>query len=189
MLIKISRQDCLKMYPKLPTKVYDTDKDNDIYFYPEAYSYEILTVARNTFRGRITMLGVEISKIVKKTGCNNLIFLGDDSIPWLYRDSDYKPAKLALDYLLENKVGKKFNGALRVDGLQIPAFVRHLAWLTRCNTLLPYVYFTDPKHNIIGSICQYGNLHISILNIKTAQILQTYFENSKLEQLNAEHCT
>lgn len=55
--------------------------------------------------------------------------------------------------------------------------------------LLPYVYFTDPKHNIIGSICQYGNLHISILNIKTAQILQTYFEKSKLEQLNAEHCT
>lgn len=55
--------------------------------------------------------------------------------------------------------------------------------------LLPYVYFTDPEHNIIGSICQYGNLDISILNIKTAQILQPYFENSKLEQLNAEHCT
>ena len=189
MLIQISRQDCLKRYPNLPIRGYDADKDDDIYFYPEVYSYEVLTVARSTFRGRITTLGIEISKIVKKEGCHSLIFLGDEDTPWLYRDSDYKPAKLALDYFSENKVGKKFNGAFEVDRLQIPVFVRHLAWLTRCNTVVPYVYFTDPEHRMIGHICQYGNLHLSIFNIETAQILETYFENSKLERLNVERCT
>lgn len=189
MLNKISREDCLKMYPNFPLKVYDADQDDERHFYPEDRYYDVLTVPRSTFRGRITMLGLEISKIVKKAGCSSLIFLGDNDIPWLYRNSDYKPAKLALDYLSENKVGKKFDGALEVNHLQIPVFIRHLAWLTRCNTVLPYVYFTDPEHHVIGHICQYGQLHISVLNIKTVLALRTHFKNSKLQQWSAGRCS
>jgi len=189
MLIQIKRQECLNKFPKFPTRVLDEVLDDFIEYYPESYSYYTLTTGHKTFKGRMSHLGKEISRISKWIGCNNLIFLGNEDIPWLYRDSDYKPAKAALDYLAENKVGKEFNGGLHFDISQIPVFVKHLGWLTRCNTVLPYVHFTDPAHNIIGHICQYGNLHLSILNLKTDKVIKPHFENSKLELLTDKFCT
>lgn len=189
LLVKIKRQYCLNKYQQFPTRVYDKAIKDYIEFYPEPYSYYVITSGHKTFKGRINHLGIEISKIAKKVGYDNLIFLGNEDIPWLHRDSDFKPAKAALNYLIQNKVGKRFNGALQVDPSQIPVFVKHLAWLTRCNTVLPYVYFTDQGHNIIGHICQYGNLHINILNSKIEEILNHCLESSRLELLVTAHCS
>jgi hypothetical protein len=69
--------------------------------------------------------------------------------------------------LVDNKISKRFNGALQVDIAEIPTFIKNLAWLVRTNGILPYVYFITPGQKIIGNICQYGNLHISTKN-KTA---------------------
>ena len=189
MLIQIKRQECLKQYHHFPTRVLDKFLDDFIEFYPESYSYYILTTGQKTFRGRINALGVEMAKFIKKVGYQNLLFLGNEDISWLYSDSDFKPAKAALEYLKQNKVGKRFNGALQVDALDLAVYVKHLAWLTRCNTVLPYVYFTDPDHNIIGHVCQYGNLHMSILNAKTEELLLPYFKKSKLGLLADKYCT
>lgn len=188
MIRQIKRQDCLDRYQQFPSRLLDKVLKDFIEFYPDAYSYYVLTTAHKTFKGRIGALVAEISRIIKKVGYSNLIFLGNEDIPWLYRDSDYKPAKAALNYLVQSKVGKRFNGALQVDVQDLPVFISHLAWLTKSNTVLPYVYFTDPDHHIIGHICQYGNLHISILNLQIEEILMPYFESSKLELL-ANRCS
>lgn len=189
MLAQIKRQECLDRFPKFPTRVLDKVLDDFIEYFPESHSYYVLTSGHKTFKGRINHLGQEISRIAKKMGYSSLIFLGNEDIPWRYRDSDFKPAKTALDYLVHNKVGKRFNGALQVDVLKIPLFVKNLAWLTRCNTVLPYVYFTDPEHSIIGHICQYSNLHINLFNVEVEELLKPFFEESKLSRLTDEHCS
>lgn len=189
MLVQIKRQECLEKYKQFPTRVLDKVSNDFIEFYPESFSFYILTTGHKTFRGRISALGIEMSKLIKNAGYQNLLFLGNEDIPWRYRNSDFKPAKAALDYLEQNKVSKRYNGALQVEAQDLAIYVKHLAWLTRCNTVLPYVYFTDPDHNIIGHVCQYGNLHINILNAKTEVDLLPYFKNSKLSVLADKYCT
>jgi hypothetical protein len=189
MLVQIKRQDFLKRYQRFPKRVLDKASDDYTEFYPESYSNYILTTGHKTFRGRIGALGIAMTKFIKNIGYQNLLFLGDEDIPWLYGSSDYKPAKAALDYLVQNNVGKRFNGALQVDELDLAIYVKHLAWLTRCNTIVPYVYFTNPDDSIIGHICQYGNLHINIFDAKTEIALLPYLEKSKLEVLPDQYCT
>jgi len=43
----------------------------------------------------------------------------------------------ALQYLVDNKISKRFNGALQFDTAEIPTFIKHLAWLVRTNVILP----------------------------------------------------
>jgi hypothetical protein len=90
-----------------------------------------------------------------------LVFLGDGTTAWLYQQNDYPAAVKARQYLVENKTGARFNGAFKVSVEQLPEFARHLFWLTRCNASLPWIHFSDGQQQVLGSICQYGNLHFN----------------------------
>jgi hypothetical protein len=85
----------------------------------------------------------------------------------LFRDHDYAPVKRGLEYLKENNISRSFNGAIQVNMPDFPEFMRHLFWLVRCNGIVIYAHFSDPGFNIIASICQYGNIHLSTLNEET----------------------
>ena len=119
---------------------------------------------------------------------NLQIFLGDTETPWLYQDNDYKPVKAAKEYLTFHKIGKRFNGALQVDTAELPTFINHLAWLTRCNAALPTVHFIDKGQNIVGSICKYGNLHLDTLNEQTDKVIALLVESSKFEFGDKNSC-
>jgi hypothetical protein len=164
MLIKINRQDCLRKYPSFPLRSYDYDKDEEEFYYPKVFKSYILTLSSKSFKGHIKQLGAELLKLTKQFGYDYLIFLGDTELAWLHQDNEYKPAKEAQQYLIDNRIGKRFNGALQVANLELLSFVKHLSWLTRCNASLPYFHFTDKGQNFIGNICKYGNLHIDTLN-------------------------
>ena len=90
----------------------------------------------------------------------------------LQKNGKYESFEEALQYLVDNKLGKRFNGALQVDIPQLPPFIKNLAWLVRTNGILPYVHFVDPGQNIIGNICQYGNLHIMTQTKKADKIFK-----------------
>ena len=138
MLIKINRQSCLSNYPFFPLRSYDYDKDEEQFYYPKVFKSYILTVTSKSFRGHIKQLGTELFKLAKQLSYGNLIFLGDTELPWLHQDNEYKLVKKAQQYLTDNKIGKRFNGALQVKNAELVTFVKHLSWLTRCNASLPY---------------------------------------------------
>src|SRR6478609_8768334 len=115
MLSKINRQDCLKKYASFPLRMYDNDKDEEASFYPKAFKSYILTLTSKSFKGHIKQLGTELFKLTKQLGYDNLIFLGDAELAWLHQDNEYKPAQEAQQYLVDNKIGKRFNGALQVE--------------------------------------------------------------------------
>lgn len=181
MLIKIKRKDCLKQYQTFPLQSYNFDKDEEQCYFPDVFKSYILTLPSRSFKGHLKTLGIELTKLTKAFHADTLIFLGDTETPWLYQDNEYKPVKEAQEYLKANKVGKRFNGALKVDTEELPIFTKHLAWLTRCNAALPYFYFTDQKQNIVGHICKYGNLHLDSLNELADKTLKSFIDRSSFE--------
>ncbi|HMU47856.1 MAG TPA: hypothetical protein PKC72_15905 [Chitinophagaceae bacterium] len=188
MLIKINRQDCLKKYPSFPLRSYNYDKGEEKFYYPKVFKSHILTLFSKSFKGHIGHLGTELLKLMKQLGYDNLIFLGDIELPWLHQSNDYKPAKEAQQYLVDKKIGKRFDGALQVDKSELASFIKHLSWLTRCNASLPYFHFIDEGQNIIGNICKYGNLHIDTLNEVTDISLSIAITKGDFKFLNGNNC-
>jgi hypothetical protein len=78
---------------------------------------------------------------------------------------------------------------LQVETDQLPTFLIHLAWLVRTNAVLSYVHFIDPSQNVIGTICQYGNLHIYTLDEKANQLLKSLIEKSKFKHRTDSTCS
>lgn len=168
-------------YQIFPLRDYDYDEDEEKFFHPEVFRSYILTLPSKSFRGHITALGKELVKLLKALQSDTFIFLGDTTVPWLNQKNDYQPVKLAQAYLTNENVGKRFNGALQVDTVELPTFIRHVAWLIRCNAALPYFHFIDEGQNIVGSICQDGNLHLDALNEGVDNHLKSFIESSRLE--------
>lgn len=188
MLRKINRQACLTKYSIFPLRDYDAEKDEEVLSFPVIFRSYVLAISAKTFRGNIRDLGIEIARLGKELNAGSLIFLGDTVTPWLYQNNDYTPVQKAQLYLSDLNIGKRFNGGIEVEITELPVFIKHLSWLVRCNTALPYIYFIDPGQNIVGNICQYGNLHISTLNKDTDNCLNSFIKKSKLLIGNEESC-
>jgi hypothetical protein len=188
MLIKIDRQEAITRFPNFPLRHHNPKEDEEVFNYPRIFANYVLTLPSKSYKGHIKLLGTQIVSLVKNLGYDNLIFLGDEDIAWLKRFKTYPNFQEALQYLLDNKIGKHFNGALQVDTTEIPTFIKHLAWLVRTNGILPYVHFIDPGQNIIGDICQYGNLHISPKTKTADKHFKEVVAKSKFVYLPDESC-
>ncbi len=175
-------------YQCFPLRSHDLENDEETFFYPDIFKSYILTLPSKSFKGQITALGIELTKLSTSLCTDALIFLGDTQTPWLFQENDYKPAREALQYLKEEKIGKHFNGALRVETLELPTFTKHFAWLIRCNAALPYFYFTDQRQNVTGSVCKYGNLHLDTLNEQADKLLKAFLGSSKFRPGDANSC-
>lgn len=188
MLIQIKRQECLTKYPKFPQRWYDEEADEIENTFPQVVNSPILILSSKTFKGHSKALGIELTELITAMGIDNLIFLGDYTNAWLYQESDYKPVKEAIQFLRDHKVGKRFNGALRVYKEDLPEFIKHLSWLSRCNAALPYFYFMDAGQNLLGFICKYGNLHLHAVNKETDELLQEQVAKTKFSYLTNKMC-
>ena len=188
MILKTNRQKSIAKYPKLPLREYNYKKEDYDFFYPETFTGYVLTVPSKSFRGHVKLLAAFLTDLITHLGYDKLIFLGDTAIPWLHRDHSFKQAKEALLYLSNNKVGKRFNGALHVGRTELPIFTKHLAWLVSSNAILPYVNFLDPNQNIMGAICQYGNLHIYTLDKKVDKHLKEAIGKTGFQYLVDRTC-
>jgi hypothetical protein len=169
MLVKIKREDCLKLYSKFPLREYDPKEDEEKFFYPKIYSTSgWMKLPSKSTKGLTKILATEISKLIKDLGYNKLIFLGDTDQYWISKLSierdDYRPLKEALEYLESHKVGRRFNGALEVDQVELFTFLKHFYCLTGCDSSLPYFHFMDTGQNFIGYIHYTGEVRIDTLN-------------------------
>ncbi|MEO6149559.1 MAG: hypothetical protein ABIP28_05335 [Mucilaginibacter sp.] len=184
MIKKISRKQFLSDFPEFP----QTNYWGDELTHPEVYDNYIITLQSKSAKGHAKLLGIELTKLITSFKTEALLFLGETKTPWLYQSNDYKPVKESLEYLSANKVSKSFNGALKVDLNDLPEFMKHFFWLVRCNASLPYFNFSDVGFNIVGSICQYGNLHLSILNEETDKVFENAILHTKFEMLDGNNC-
>lgn len=185
MLTKIGRKRFLGRYPQFVTANYRTDKNN----YPETFDNYILTVDYKSTKGLCKNLSTGLGKLIELLGYNELNFLGDTNIEWLYRTNhEYPPVKLALAYLVDNNISKSFNGAIEVNIKNLIEFTKHFFWLVRCNGVVNIPHFSDAGFNIMGSICQYGNIHLSTLNEEIDIILNEILPKTGLYIYEEKSC-
>ena len=188
MLIKIERQEVIDKFPNLPLRFYNSEEDDYVFKYPKVFANYVLTLLSKSYKGKIKLLGSQLVFLLNNLGYDNLIFLGDEDTAWLWRLKVHENFQEGLQYLVDNKINKRFNGALQVDTAEIPTFIKHLALLVRTNGILPYVHFVDFGQNIIGSICQHGNLHISAKNKMADKNFKNAIAKSQFIFLGDENC-
>ena len=111
MLIKIDRQDAINKFPILPLRHYDRKKDEDVFKSPKVFANYVLTLPSKSYRGHQKLLGTQISYLVESLGYDHLVFLGDIDIAWLKRLDTYERFQESLQYLADNKIGKRLNCA------------------------------------------------------------------------------
>lgn len=184
MLTKLNRQKALEIYPNFPQSNNLTEE----FVYPKVCSTVILSIQAKSSKGHTKALSKEIKKLCDNLNFSDLIFLGDTKTAWLYQQNDYKPAKNAYDFLIINNIGKRFNGGLKVDLESLETFLYHFIWLTRSNASLPYFHFSDENQIFLGHICQYGNLHIDILNYKNEEEFSKAISKTNFEYFKEAHC-
>lgn len=189
MLIKINRQEAINNFPVLPLRHYDKKNDEEVFNSPKVFANYVLTLPSKSYRGHQKLLGTQIAFLVKNLGYNHLVFLGDIDIAWLKRLDTYESFQEALQYLVDNKIGKRFNGALQVDVNELQRFIKNLSWLVRTNGIVQYVHFTDPGQNIVADICQYGNVHISTKNKTADERFKDIVSKSRFTYLTDTNCT
>ena len=188
MLIKIDRQEAINKFPNLPLRHYNPKEDEDVFNYPKVFANYVLTLPSKSYKGHIKLLGTQLVALANNLGYDNFIFLGDEDIAWLRRLNTYESFQEGLQYLVDSKINKRFNGALQVDTTEIPTFIKHLACLVSTNGILPYVHFIDPAQSIIGNICQYGNLHISTINKTVDKKFKDIISKSSFTYSTVEDC-
>ena len=106
---------------------------------------------------------IEIGNTLKQLSTElnaELIFILDYNVPWLSQENDFEPVVRASSYLRKMGTTEEFNGAYKLSGDELAEFAANLFWIIRCNASLPYCWFSTENHQFVGSICQYGNLHI-----------------------------
>jgi len=185
MLKKISRKTFLNTYPDFPTANYR----KNAFTYPNSYGHYILYVEAKSTKGLCNIVAGEFAKLMKLSNYTEISFLGDTTTPWLYRSHDYKPVACALNYLVENNISKTFNGAIITDSLNRVEFFKHLFWLVRCNGVVFYPHFSDANFNIVGSICQYGNIHLSTLSKEADRVFHEKLQQTKFTITDESKCT
>ena len=164
MLTKLNREECLRQYKKFPI----ADNSVEQVFFPDVCKSYFLSIAKAPKPQYIRKLSVAVAGLIHELGFDHLILIGDGDRPWLYRHQENtgksKSITEAIEYFVASGVGKRFNGALLADTLELPKFFRHMYWLTSPNSALPIFHFMDKDENILGSICQYGVVHFYTLN-------------------------
>ena len=185
MLTKIKRQDCLNKFPKFPQREYDKLKDEEVLSYPKIHSLYWLKLESKSSRGLTKILATELTVIFQKLNIDRLIFLGDTKYPWISKLSaervDYRPLTNALTYLTENKIDRRFNGAIEVDISELFVFIQHFYIMTRCDASFAYFHFMDKGQNLIGYIHYSGELRFDTLNKKIDKLFLDTIKTTKFQ--------
>lgn len=184
MLTTLSRKTCRKRYPSLPVSKYR----QSVLTYPKVCRQYVYTLPSKSAGGHAKNIALSLQKLMVKMGYDMLVFMGDAAVPWLYRTSNYKPAKTAVEYLASFNLSKTFDGGLIVSVHELYPFITHLFWLVRTNTVLPYVYGINEGQNILVNICQHGSLHIDTLDKAADDLLQANIALAGLKEREGNTC-
>ena len=186
MLSKIDRLSCFQRYPKFPWSKYHGNK----YFFPPVYGQYTITLNSKTVKSHAKNIGSALQLLVEQMKFDALMFIGDSTLPWLYRanDFDYKPVADAFEYLKNNGISKTFNGGVVLTVTGIAEFTKHLFWLTRTNGIVQYVYAMDENQQILLRVCQHGSIHFYTLDDATDKLFNEKLPASGLHLLDSVTC-
>jgi hypothetical protein len=129
-------------------------------------------------------LGEGVLAFSKQLHWDAVLFLPDIPVtPWLEQDNDYLPVQNALQYLRDLGMDESFAGGVLANGEELATFVGHLFWLVRCNASLPIINFSGRGEKLIGSLCKYGNLHLTLFTPDQEWAIREWEEQIDLHKI------
>lgn len=185
MLTKIKRDECLTVFSKFPLREYDKTIDDEIVTYPNIHSLYWLKLDNTSSRHFANELAKQVTLLYEKLNIDRLVFLGDTKSSWISKRmaerKDYKPLINAVTYLTDNKIGRRFNGAIEIDFKEFKTFIKHFYIMTKCEAAFSYFHFLDKAQNLIGYIHYDGELRIDTLNKKTNDLFIKAIKETKFK--------
>ncbi|MBK8171363.1 MAG: hypothetical protein IPK60_13595 [Sandaracinaceae bacterium] len=109
-------------------------------------------------------LGDALALTLEQLGYRSVIAAMERRVPWLAQSNDFPPVAEALDALRGRFLTSDFDGGLEADLADISALTATLFWLTRGCASLPQIYFVTASAPWVGSLCQYGVLHVEFFD-------------------------
>lgn len=193
MLRKIKREECLSNFSKFPLREYDKSIDDEVITYPKIHSLYWLKLDKNSSRYFANELANQVTLLYKNLKIDKLVFLGDTKSYWISKRmaerKDYKPLTNAVTFMTDNKIGKRFNGAIEVDFEEFKTFIKHFYVMTRCEAAFSYYHFMDKGQNIIGYIHYDGELRIDTLNKKADNLFLKAIRETKFDDAFRENAS
>ena len=179
MPIKIRRDIALINFRNLPLQEYDEENDAEIFYYPKSYFFYWIKLEKPSSK----KIAIEFKKLIQSLGFKSLVILGQINKPWISKftseRNDYKALSKTVEYFASIKIGKKFNGALKISLQEIDEFVANFYTITKCDSGFYDYYITDIDENLLFHIHYSGEIKILALNKEILEKLTSAMTSTK----------
>jgi hypothetical protein len=181
MVQEIGRRTALNMFPSLPTANWRTET----YFYPTVFRSYHLSILNKSDKDQEKTTAECLSILLARMGIKELVFLGDTSKPWLFREGPFsKVVKSARRYLVSLGMSHSYTGGFKVTLDSLPDFLPKIYVLTRANAISFDVHFVDINEKIVCHPCKYFNLHFTTRTGKVDKQFKAALDHSGLHLID-----
>ncbi|WP_460569959.1 hypothetical protein [Flaviaesturariibacter terrae] len=154
----IGRRTALNTYASLPRANWRTQE----FTYPPILDNYYLSGGEGADSVRLAAVTNGLTELLQLMSINEVLFFGDTSAPWLFRQGPFQDhVRAARMYLRKLGAAKNYTGGFVVESTELLSFLPHIFWLTRANAVSFDVNFIDRNETILCHPCKYFNLHFS----------------------------
>jgi len=104
-------------------------------------------------------IGGKIEALCHAMSRDVLLVLPVSATPFLVQENDYPPVERATAALIDMGLATDFPGGLVLQPSSAARVFGHLFWIVRCNASAPYIAFAAGGSSVVGTLCDYGNIH------------------------------
>lgn len=166
----IPRKEALTLYPAMPWIEYDPDLDEEDVHMPKGVDYFVLSSPSSTYPRAVAKLCREMLFVFQRLKLESFIILGAHDTPWRSRERRYADEKVKriMKFLAESGIRPRFNGGISISLKEFPIWCKYVSYAVKANAIVSDIHFLDSSESLYFSPCQYGNLHLTLLNERLA---------------------
>jgi hypothetical protein len=174
----------------MPWIVYDPQLDEEEVHMPIGAAYMIVSGSAATYTRSINQIRKEITLIFKRLHLHNILIMGAQDTPWRFRQRRYTDSRVTsiMDFFTASGIRPRFNGAVLASLAEMPTWLKHVMYSVKVNALVPEMHFLDVNQSLYFSPCQYGNLHLTIVDASLIQPFRTEINRSGLILISPDDC-
>lgn len=104
-------------------------------------------------------IGGKVEALCHALSWDILLVLPVSVTPYLTQENDFPPVKRATTALVDLGLEPNFSGGMGLQPSSAARVFGHLFWIVRCNASAPNVAFAAAGSSVVGTLCDYGNIH------------------------------
>jgi hypothetical protein len=186
----IPRKEALVRYPLMPWTIYDPELDEEEVHMPNGVAYMVISSSASTYTKSVNKTCSQIIRIFNRLNLQTFIIMGAQDTPWRFRQRKYPDAKVTriMAHFTASGIRPRFNGAVSVSLSEFELWFKYLLYSVRVNAVVQEIFFMNIKQSLYFSPCQYGNLHLTVLDQLLLPELNDAIEYSELIHISSGDC-